>query len=64
MTTSHPTVAVVGATGAVGTTMLSILEEREFPTAGLRLFASERSGNWQLWRVPAAGSGSNRPRSW
>jgi aspartate-semialdehyde dehydrogenase len=41
MTRRH--VAVVGATGAVGTTMLSILEERDFPVASLRLFASARS---------------------
>lgn len=37
------TVAVVGATGAVGRTMLSILEEREFPADRIRLAASERS---------------------
>jgi aspartate-semialdehyde dehydrogenase len=36
-------VAVVGATGAVGTEMISILEERSFPVETLRLFASERS---------------------
>ena len=36
-------VAIVGATGAVGTTMLSILEERRFPLSELRLMASERS---------------------
>ena len=36
-------VAVVGATGAVGRTMLSILEERDFPLGALRLMASERS---------------------
>ena len=36
-------VAVAGATGAVGTTMLSILEERDFPAESLRLFASSRS---------------------
>ena len=35
--------AVVGATGVVGTTMISILEERETPLAGLRLLASSRS---------------------
>ena len=35
--------AVVGATGAVGRTMVSILEERDFPLGSLRLFASERS---------------------
>lgn len=37
------TVAVVGATGAVGRTMLSILAQREFDTDALRLAASERS---------------------
>ena len=36
-------VAIVGATGAVGTTMLSILEERDFPVSNLRLMASSRS---------------------
>ncbi|KJU84731.1 aspartate-semialdehyde dehydrogenase [Candidatus Magnetobacterium bavaricum] len=36
-------VAVVGATGAVGQEMISVLEERKFPVEQLRLFASERS---------------------
>jgi aspartate-semialdehyde dehydrogenase len=36
-------VAVVGATGLVGREMLKVLEERDFPIASLRLFASERS---------------------
>lgn len=36
-------VAVVGATGAVGETMISILEEREFPVGTLYALASERS---------------------
>jgi len=36
-------VAVVGATGAVGRTMRSILGERDFPVSDLRLLASERS---------------------
>ena len=36
-------VAVVGATGAVGQTTLRILEERKFPVRELRCFASERS---------------------
>lgn len=36
-------VAVVGATGAVGKEMVSILEERDFPAEKLRLFASEHS---------------------
>ena len=37
------TIAVVGATGAVGRTMLDILEKRSFPADHLRLFASARS---------------------
>ncbi|MCS6293798.1 MAG: aspartate-semialdehyde dehydrogenase [Nitrospira sp.] len=37
------TVAILGATGAVGKESLEILEERNFPLAGLRLFASKRS---------------------
>ena len=36
-------VAVVGATGAVGETMLSILEERNFPIRNLYPLASSRS---------------------
>jgi aspartate-semialdehyde dehydrogenase len=36
-------VAVVGATGAVGEQMREVLEEREFPVGELRLLASERS---------------------
>ena len=40
----HPlTVAVVGATGVVGRTMIQILNEREFPVGELRLLASGRS---------------------
>jgi len=33
------TVAVVGATGAVGRTMVSLLAERDFPASRLRLAA-------------------------
>ncbi len=36
-------VAVVGATGAVGRMMLTVLEERNFPVKNLRLFASPKS---------------------
>ena len=36
-------VAIVGATGAVGKTLLSILEQRKFPVDNLYLLASERS---------------------
>ena len=41
-------VAVVGATGAVGQTMLAILEERRFPVADLHVLASERSAGEQV----------------
>ena len=37
------TVAVVGATGVVGRTMISVLSERKFPVGELRLLASGRS---------------------
>ena len=39
---------VVGATGQVGTVVLRILEERDFPVASLRLFASARSAGKTL----------------
>lgn len=42
------TVAVVGATGAVGETMLSILEERKFPIGKLIALASERSAGSKI----------------
>lgn len=41
-------VAVVGATGAVGGTMLRVLEERGFPVSELRPLASARSAGRQL----------------
>jgi aspartate-semialdehyde dehydrogenase len=41
-------VAVVGATGAVGRRMVSILEERAFPVDELVLLASERSAGTRL----------------
>ncbi len=41
-------VAVVGATGAVGNEMIKILEERRFPVAKLILLASERSVGKEL----------------
>jgi aspartate-semialdehyde dehydrogenase len=41
-------VAVVGATGLVGETMLSILEERKFPVDELHLLASSRSAGETL----------------
>ncbi len=42
------TVAVVGATGAVGQTMLDILAERDFPVGTLIPLASERSAGEQV----------------
>ncbi|MDE2515928.1 MAG: aspartate-semialdehyde dehydrogenase [Rhodospirillales bacterium] len=40
--------AVVGATGAVGAELIACLERRNFPLAGLRLFASPRSAGKRL----------------
>ncbi len=48
MKTTDLTVAVVGATGAVGEEMVKILEERKFPLKTLRLFASGRSAGKTL----------------
>ncbi len=42
------TVAVVGATGVVGRTMMSVLLERDLPVAELRLLASGRSVGMSL----------------
>ncbi len=42
------TVAIIGATGAVGKESLEILEERKFPIESLRLFASKRSAGESL----------------
>jgi aspartate-semialdehyde dehydrogenase len=39
----QPAIAIVGATGAVGSELLSILAERDFPVGELRLLASPRS---------------------
>ncbi|WP_119717999.1 aspartate-semialdehyde dehydrogenase [Cognatilysobacter tabacisoli] len=41
-------VAVVGATGAVGETMLKILAERQFPIGTLTVLASERSAGGKV----------------
>ena len=43
MTDKKVNVAVVGATGEVGQAMLSILDQRDFPVAGLHVVASSRS---------------------
>ncbi|RKX61298.1 MAG: aspartate-semialdehyde dehydrogenase [Thermodesulfobacteriota bacterium] len=41
-------VAVAGATGAVGQTMIKVLEERNFPVGEIRFLASERSEGKEL----------------
>ncbi|MEC9452727.1 MAG: aspartate-semialdehyde dehydrogenase, partial [Cyanobacteriota bacterium] len=44
------TVAVLGASGAVGQELLQLLQERSFPISELRLLASARSaGHVQPW---------------
>jgi len=50
MNTASPrlNVAVVGATGAVGQTMLAILAERNFPIQQLTALASERSAGQEI----------------
>lgn len=40
---AHPRVAIVGATGAVGTELLNLLAERNFPLSRLSLYSSARS---------------------
>ena len=41
-------IAILGATGAVGTEILKILEDRNFPVANLKLLASERSAGQKM----------------
>ena len=48
MTLTNPTVAIVGATGAVGGELIDCLERRNFPLSQLRLFASARSAGRAL----------------
>jgi aspartate-semialdehyde dehydrogenase len=43
MEAGRPSVAIVGATGAAGGTLVRVLAERAFPAARLQLFASARS---------------------
>lgn len=45
---ADPRVAIVGATGAVGTVALQVLAERRFPMSSLRLTASPRSAGKQI----------------
>ncbi|HET9948140.1 MAG TPA: aspartate-semialdehyde dehydrogenase [Longimicrobiales bacterium] len=59
-------VAILGATGAVGRTMLRVLEERRFPVDELVLLASERSEGSRIawggrsWEVRAPAHGAFR----
>ncbi|MDP6377219.1 MAG: aspartate-semialdehyde dehydrogenase [Pseudomonadales bacterium] len=46
--TDKVNVAIAGATGAVGETLIEILQQREFPVANLYLLASERSEGKRL----------------
>ena len=46
--TSGLRLAIVGATGVVGTTMLAILEARDFPVSELRLLASSLSAGRRM----------------
>jgi aspartate-semialdehyde dehydrogenase len=48
MRLQHPTVAIVGATGAVGAELIGCLERHAFPLERLRLFASARSAGRKL----------------
>jgi aspartate-semialdehyde dehydrogenase len=48
MSLSNPSVAIVGATGAVGSELIGCLEQRNFPLSSLRLFASARSAGQAL----------------
>ncbi|MEQ8769615.1 MAG: aspartate-semialdehyde dehydrogenase [Phycisphaerales bacterium] len=45
---SNPTVAIVGATGAVGVELLGSIEQRAFPAASVRALASARSAGMKL----------------
>jgi aspartate-semialdehyde dehydrogenase len=45
---SSPTIAIVGATGAVGREMLAVLEQRQFRHGEIRLLASARSAGTRL----------------
>ena len=45
---NQPRVAVVGATGAVGEAMLSVLAERKFPASEVIALASERSAGGEV----------------
>ena len=53
MTPRPLTVAVVGATGAVGRTMIQVLRERDFPLGELRLHGLGSLGGLDRRRSPA-----------
>ena len=46
--TKNYTVAILGATGAVGAELLQLLEERNFPISNLKLLASPRSAGQKI----------------
>jgi aspartate-semialdehyde dehydrogenase len=48
MANQKPTIAVIGATGAVGVELLACMERRNFPVGDLRLLASARSKGRRL----------------
>jgi aspartate-semialdehyde dehydrogenase len=48
VTTVFETVAVIGATGAVGTIILDLLEKRDFPAKKFRLLASARTAGTKI----------------
>src|SRR3990167_9781801 len=45
---SHVSVSIVGATGLVGSTLLSLLEEKSFPLHKIHLVASQQSAGKQI----------------
>ena len=59
-------VAIVGATGQVGTVMRQLLAERNFPLAELRFFASARSAGstlpWGGGEITVEDAATRRPR--
>ena len=44
----EPSVAIVGATGAVGVLLRQVLEERKFPAKSVKFLASARSAGQRL----------------
>ena len=63
MTPDGYRVGVLGATGAVGSTMLEVLAERGFPAAEVVPFASERSAGRRLELRRRASSSAGRSRA-